>query len=221
MWADAMLSSPASNKPQRDSTKRTKSGAVIPPSPLVARDLNTDQQSTPRSTARATPRTRERQGHTTPQRSSQRKNRGLEATDLDIDGMPDLPRPSPEHETVAALSTRSKSKEHAKTHPSSRFAPPDIASSPFLTTPPAFDRITLPYSVPSPTKQREDPGIGKITLLQPQVSMLNVRDDDKENVSGKAGVVGESDRKQIDEERRAKAAARIAARRQKREAAQV
>ncbi|PNS15447.1 hypothetical protein CAC42_706 [Sphaceloma murrayae] len=150
-----------------------------------------------------------------------------------------LPVPSPE----AAVKTTGTGRGLRPVRP---VRPVDaVESSPFLVTPEKYDRLALrPYSVPSPDRDegedRRDSGAGgdrdgtkgSMTMTrQPSTTRRAERDDrgdgrraqENENrnpiVMGWKDVVGvqETPRRVLDAERRAKAAARIAARRRERE----
>jgi len=136
--------------------------------------------------------------------------------------MPDLPVPSPAEQS----SIRSKPQVALKSQISPIRQPqkPNAAmSSPFMTSPPQYDRLALPFSMPSPAaKSRATANPVPVRELKSAVSAVVAELGDKENAAPEKGGRGaekeggeekEKPRRELDEERRAKAAARIAARR--------
>lgn len=132
-----------------------------------------------------------------------------------IEDMPDLPVPSPDH------SRDIRSPLHAKTSSIKKKTTPSrrsfvAESSPFMSSPPHYDRFALPFSLPSPgvrgKSTRAADGSAQETTAKPLLS----ENENKENLADPAKEKDPGRR--LDEERRAKAAERIAARRQKRAA---
>ena len=214
LWADVMLSSPAVkiNAYQAASAGRSVVESTKA-SPLRARDTNTMNGTKPASTPIGAS---SRRG-TTSARSQRGSARRPQQLDDDLDDVPDLPQPSPDMNShlISPLAARPLS-SHKKADPSKR--PMVAESSPFMSSPPQYDRFALPFSLPSPGPRSKRGAEMIVNNAAPERSLKGIcAVENKENETGPA-TEKEDGRQQLDDERRAKAAARIAARRQKRAA---
>ena len=213
LWADVMLSSPAVNITAHQSASARRSVVdQAKTSPLRARDLNTISGDKSTSTPTVASSRREATSARA-QRSSARRRQQLYD---ELDDIPDLPQPSPDQSShmISPLAARPLSSQK-KADPLKR--PVVAESSPFMSSPPHYDRFALPFSLPSPGPRNKGGAGLRPKSSSPEKSARGVSAD--ENKENEQALVNKGDGKQqLDDERRAKAAARIAARRQKRAA---
>ncbi|GAB7346516.1 hypothetical protein MBLNU457_5202t1 [Dothideomycetes sp. NU457] len=212
LWADVMLSSPAVKITAHQPASTGRSGVdQARTSPLRARDLNTI--SGDKSTSTPIPASSRHEATSArAQRSSAHRHQQLYD---ELDDIPDLPQPSPDQSNhmISPLASRPQSSQK-KAELSKR--PAAAQSSPFMSSPPHYDRFALPFSLPSPGPRNTGNADLRPKSSSPEKSARKIADENKENEQAPMNK-GEG-KQQLDDERRAKAAARIAARRQKRAA---
>lgn len=216
LWADVMLSSPAvkiTAHPSASSKRPAVNQATT--SPLRARDLNTASAAKSTSTPPAASSRREATSARAQRNSARRSRQSYD----ELDDIPDLPQPSPDQSShmISPLASRPQSSQK-KTDTSKR--PAAAQSSPFMSSPPQYDRFALPFSLPSPGPRNKSGADSRAKSSSPEKPARGMAaDENKEN--DPAPVIKGEGKQQLDDERRAKAAARIAARREKRAAGTV